>query len=50
MNRGPGNSYTGPMRYVDYDEAMAALPPKAAVEAVREALLSGFDPATDPER
>lgn len=39
-----------PMRYVDYDEAMAALPPKAAVEAVREALLSGFDPATDPER
>lgn len=38
------------MRYVDYDEAMAALPPKAAVEAVREALLSGFDPATDPER
>lgn len=38
------------MRYVDHDEAMAALPPKAAVEAVREALLSGFDPATDPER
>ena len=39
-----------PMRYVDYDEVMVALPPRAAVEAVREALLSGFDPATDPER
>lgn len=38
------------MRYADYDEAMAALTPREAVEAVREALLSGFDPATDPER
>lgn len=42
--------YTGPMRYVDYAEATAALTPKAAVEAVRQAQLSGFDPATDPER
>lgn len=38
------------MRYVDYDEAMVALPPKAAVEAIRAALLSGFDPANDPQR
>ncbi|MBC3179752.1 ornithine cyclodeaminase family protein [Corynebacterium lujinxingii] len=38
------------MRYVDYDEAMATLSPAAAVQAVRDALLSGFDPATDPQR
>ena len=42
--------YTGRMRYVDYDEAMATLSPAAAVQAVRDALLSGFDPATDPQR
>ena len=38
------------MRYVDYDEAMATLSPAAAVKAVRDALLAGFDPATDPQR
>ena len=38
------------MRYADYDEAMAALSPAAAVEAIRGALLSGFDPAADPQR
>lgn len=38
------------MRDVDYDEAMSMLSPAAAVEAIREVLLSGFDPASDPER
>ena len=47
----PCNSPTlAAMRYVDYDEAMATLSPAAAVQAVRDALLSGFDPATDPQR
>lgn len=38
------------MRYVDYNEAMATLTPKAAVNAIRMTLRSGFDPATDPQR
>ena len=47
----PCNSSTlAAMRYVDYDEAMATLSPAAAVQAVRDALLSGFDPATDSQR
>lgn len=47
----PCNSPTlAAMRYVDYDEAMATLSPAAAVQAVRDALLSGFDPATDSQR
>ena len=38
------------MRYVDYDEAMATLSPAAAVDALREELTGGFDPASDQER
>jgi ornithine cyclodeaminase/alanine dehydrogenase-like protein (mu-crystallin family) len=37
------------VRYLDAD-AVAALGPAAAVEAITEALLGGLDPATDPSR
>ncbi len=37
------------MRFLDAD-AVAALGPAAAVEAIRQALLRGFDPAADPAR
>ena len=37
------------MRYVDYDEAMATLSPAAGVDALREELTGGFDPASDQE-
>lgn len=38
------------MRYVDYDEALAALAPRAAVDAIRQVLIDGLDPASDPPR
>ena len=38
------------MRNLDYSEVMSAVAPRAAVDALREVLKGGFDPATDPHR
>lgn len=38
------------MRYLDYNEALAALAPRAAVDAIRQVLIDGLDPASDPPR
>ena len=38
------------MRNLGYSEVMSAVAPRAAVEALREVLKSGFDLATDPHR
>ena len=38
------------MRYMDYDEVMATLSPSAAVDALRDELKGGFEPANDQER
>lgn len=38
------------MRYLTSNEVLSAVPPRAAVEAIREVLKGGFDPATDPHR
>ncbi|WP_392398874.1 ornithine cyclodeaminase family protein [Corynebacterium lehmanniae] len=38
------------MRNLGYDEVLSAVTPRVAVDAVREVLLDGFDPATDPHR
>ena len=40
----------GRMRNLDYSEVMSAVAPRAAVDALREVLKGGFDPATDPHR
>ena len=36
--------------YLDADAVLAAVSPRAAVEAIEAALRSGFDPSVDPER
>ena len=38
------------MRYMNYDEVMETLSPSEAVDALREELKSGFEPANDQER
>ena len=38
------------MRYMNYDEVMETLSPVAAVDALREELKRGFEPANDQER
>lgn len=38
------------MRYMDYDEVMETLSPADAVDALREELKRGFEPADDQER
>ena len=38
------------MRNLGYSEVMSAVAPRVAVDALREVLLDGFDPATDPHR
>lgn len=38
------------MRYLTSDEVPTAVPPRDAVDALREVLKGGFDPATDPHR
>ena len=38
------------MRYLTSNEVLSAVAPRAAVEALREVLKGGFDPATDPHR
>ena len=40
----------GRMRNLEYSEVMSAVAPRAAVDALREVLKGGFDPATDPHR
>lgn len=40
----------GRMRILGYDEVLSAVTPRDAVEALREVLTGGFDPATDPHR
>ena len=40
----------GRMRNLGYSEVMSAVAPRVAVDALREVLLDGFDPATDPHR
>ena len=40
----------GRMRNLEYSEVMSAVAPRAAVEALREVLTGGFDPASDPHR
>ena len=38
------------MRIMNYSEVMVAVTPSEAVDALRRALIGGFDPATDPQR
>lgn len=38
----------GCMRNLGYSEVMSAIRPATVVDAVRLALLDGFDPTTDP--
>ena len=38
------------MRYLSLDEVLSAVKPRDAVDALREVLKGGFDPATDPHR
>ncbi|WP_070473599.1 ornithine cyclodeaminase family protein [Corynebacterium sp. HMSC05H05] len=38
------------MRNLGYDDVMSAIRPGTAVDALREVLTGGFDPATDPHR
>ena len=38
------------MRIMDCSEVLAAVTPSEAVDALRRALIDGFDPATDPQR
>lgn len=38
------------MRILSNGDVVAALTPAEAVEAIRQPLLDGFDPATDPHR
>lgn len=38
------------MRYLTCDDVLAAAPPRKAVDALRELLKGGFDPATDAHR
>ena len=40
----------GRMRNLEYSEVMSAVAPRVAVDALREVLKGGFDPATDPHR
>ena len=40
----------GRMRNLGYSEVMSAVAPRAAVDALREVLNGGFDPASDPHR
>ena len=40
----------GRMRNLGYDEVLSAVKPRDAVDALREVLKGGFDPATDPHR
>ena len=40
----------GRMRNLGYDDVMSAIRPGTAVEALREVLKGGFDPASDPHR
>lgn len=40
----------GRMRNLEYSEVMSAVAPRAAVDALREVLTGGFDPASDPHR
>ena len=40
----------GTMRNLGYDDVMSAVTPRAAVDALREVLKGGFDPASDPHR
>ena len=40
----------GHMRDLGYDEVLSAVTPREAVDALREVLTGGFDPATDPHR
>ena len=40
----------GRMRNLGYSEVMSAVAPRAAVDALRETLTGGFDPASDPHR
>lgn len=40
----------GRMRNLGYDEVLSAVTPRDAVDALREVLKGGFDPATDPHR
>ena len=42
--------YTGLMRYLSSNEVLSAVAPRAAVDAIRDVLKGGFDPATDPHR
>ena len=43
-------SMLGRMRNLGYDEVLSAVKPRDAVDALREVLKGGFDPATDPHR
>lgn len=38
------------MRTLSHGDVIAALTPAEAVEAIRQPLLDGFDPVTDPHR
>ena len=38
------------MRYLTSNEVLSAVAPRAAIDALREVLQGGFDPATDPHR
>lgn len=38
------------MRYLSSNEVLSAVAPRAAVDAIRDVLKGGFDPATDPHR
>lgn len=38
------------MHYLSSDEVLSAVAPRVAVDALREVLQGGFDPATDPHR
>lgn len=40
----------GRMRNLGYDEVLSAVTPRDAVDALREVLTGGFDPASDPHR
>lgn len=40
----------GRMRNLGYNEVLSAVTPRDAVEALREVLKGGFDPASDPHR
>lgn len=42
--------YTGAMRYLTSGEVLYAVTPRDAVDALREVLKGGFDPASDPHR